>query len=224
MARYRRVLLKLSGEALMGAAGYGIDPEVLRTMAAAVAEAASGTGLAIVVGGGNIFRGVSSSARDMDRAQADLMGMLATVMNALALVEALRACGAVAHVQSALAVGTAVPPFDRRRALECLERGEVVVFAAGTGNPFFTTDTAASLRALEIGAEIMLKATKVDGVYSADPKRDPSAVRYRRLGYDDVLPEDEEKRLVEFVQKATDQFIAEIDKLVAAKEHDILEI
>ena len=129
----------------MGAAGYGIDPEVLRTMAAAVAEAASGTGLAIVVGGGNIFRGVSSSARDMDRAQADLMGMLATVMNALALVEALRACGAVAHVQSALAVGTAVPPFDRRRALECLERGEVVVFAAGTGNPFFTTDPRARL-------------------------------------------------------------------------------
>ncbi len=187
MARYRRVLLKLSGEALMGSAGYGIDPEILKGMADAVAEASDGTGLAIVVGGGNIFRGVSSSARDMDRAEADLMGMLATVMNALALGEALRARGVVAHIQSALPVGTAVPAFDRRHALEYLDRGEVVIFAAGTGNPFFTTDTAASLRALEMRADIMLKATKVDGVYSADPKRDPAAVRYRRLSYDDVL-------------------------------------
>ncbi len=187
MARYRRVLLKLSGEALMGSAGYGIDPEVLKAMADAVAEASDGTGLAIVVGGGNIFRGVSSSARDMDRAEADLMGMLATVMNALALGEALRARGVAAHIQSALPVGTAVPAFDRRQALACLDRGEVVIFAAGTGNPFFTTDTAASLRALEMRADIMLKATKVDGVYSADPKRDPAAVRFRRLSYDDVL-------------------------------------
>ncbi len=187
MARYRRVLLKLSGEALMGSAGYGIDPPVLQAMAAAIAEAAGGTGLGIVVGGGNIFRGVSSSAQGMDRAQADLMGMLATVMNALALAEALRIEGLTAHVQSALAVGTAVPPFDRQGALRCLDRGEVVIFAAGTGNPFFTTDTAASLRALEMQAEIMLKATKVDGVYSADPKQDPQAVRYKRLSYDDVL-------------------------------------
>lgn len=187
MARYRRVLLKLSGEALMGDAGYGIDPAVLARTAQAIAEGANGTGIGIVVGGGNIFRGVSSSARDMDRAEADLMGMLATVMNALALAQALRAEGMKAHVQSALPVGAAVPPFDRRQALQWLDLNEVVIFAAGTGNPFFTTDTAASLRALEMQAEIMLKATKVDGVYSADPKRDANAVRYRRLSYDDVL-------------------------------------
>ncbi|MHB8252229.1 MAG: UMP kinase [Acidiferrobacter sp.] len=187
MARYRRVLLKLSGEALMGAGNYGIDPMVLAATARDIAASAPGVGLAIVIGGGNIFRGVSSSARDMDRAQADLMGMLATIMNALALAEALTAQGLKAHVQSALAVGTAVPPFDRQQALQWLDRGEVVVFAAGTGNPFFTTDTAASLRALEMRAEIMLKATKVDGIYSADPKKDPTAVRYKRLSYDEVL-------------------------------------
>jgi len=187
MARYRRVLLKLSGEALMGETGYGIDPVVLAKTAQAVAEGAQGTGIGIVVGGGNIFRGVSSSARDMDRAEADLMGMLATIMNALALAQALCGAGLKAHVQSALPVGVAVPAFDRRQALQWLDLGEVVIFAAGTGNPFFTTDTAASLRALEMRAEIMLKATKVDGVYSADPKRDPAAIRYKRLSYDDVL-------------------------------------
>jgi len=187
MARYRRVLLKLSGEALMGTGSYGIDPVVLKATAQDIATAAPGVGLGIVIGGGNIFRGVSSSARDMDRAQADVMGMLATIMNALALAEALVACGLKAHVQSALAVGTVVPPFDRLKALDWLDQGDAVVFAAGTGNPFFTTDTAASLRALEIHAEIMLKATKVDGVYSADPKRDPTAVRYKRLSYDEVL-------------------------------------
>jgi len=187
VARYRRVLLKLSGEALMGAGGYGIDPVVLGATAQDIAAAAPGVGFGIVVGGGNIFRGVSSSAQGMDRAQADLMGMLATIMNALALSEALTAHGLKTHVQSALPVGTAVPPFDRAKALDWLGRGDAVVFAAGTGNPFFTTDTAASLRALEIQAEIMLKATKVDGVYSADPKRDPAAVRYERLSYDEVL-------------------------------------
>ena len=187
MARLQRVLLKLSGEALMGTESYGIDPAVLKATARDIVAAAPGVGLAIVIGGGNIFRGVSSSAEHMDRAQADLMGMLATIMNALALSEALNAMGLRTQVQSALAVGTAVPPFDRQKALRALEQGEAVVFAAGTGNPFFTTATAASLRALEMGAEIMLKATKVDGVYSADPKRDPNAVRYRRLSYDEVL-------------------------------------
>ncbi len=187
MSVYRRVLLKLSGEALMGTAGYGIDPEVLATTAREIASAAEGVGLGIVIGGGNIFRGISSSARGMDRAQADLLGMLATVMNALAVAEALTAQGLKAHVQSALPIGTAVPAFDRAQALAYLDRGEAVVFGGGTGNPFFTTDTAASLRALEIRADIMLKATKVDGVYSADPKRDAQAVRYARLRYDDVL-------------------------------------
>lgn len=187
MARYRRVLLKLSGEALMGTGSYGIDPAVLKATAVDIAAAAPGVGLGIVIGGGNIFRGMSGSAQGMDRAQADLIGMLATVMNALALAAALTTAGLTTHVQSALAVGTAVPPFDRLQALRWLEVGDAVIFAGGTGNPFFTTDTAASLRALEIGAEIMLKATRVDGVYSADPKRDPSAVRYKRLSYDDVL-------------------------------------
>lgn len=187
MARLRRVLLKLSGEALMGTGSYGIDPMVLKATAHDIVAAAPGVGLGIVIGGGNIFRGVSASAENMDRAQADVMGMLATIMNALALAQSLSALGLRVQVQSALAVGTAVPPFDRQKALRALDDGETVVFAAGTGNPFFTTDTAASLRALEMGAEIMLKATKVDGVYSADPKRDPAAVRYKRLSYDEVL-------------------------------------
>ncbi|MDA8389454.1 MAG: UMP kinase [Gammaproteobacteria bacterium] len=187
MGRYRRVLLKLSGEALMGAGQYGIDAGVLDAMATEIGGAAAGTGLAIVIGGGNIFRGISVSAQSMDRAQADLMGMLATIMNSLALADALGRQGVRAHVQSALPVGHAVPPFERLRALALLDQGDVVIFAAGTGNPFFTTDTAASVRALEMRADIMLKATKVDGVYSADPKRDPQAVRYRRLSYDEVL-------------------------------------
>ncbi|MHB1565953.1 MAG: UMP kinase [Acidiferrobacter sp.] len=185
--RYRRVLLKLSGEALMGAGRYGIDPQVLDATAAEVAAAAAGVGLGIVIGGGNIFRGLSAFAEQMDRAQADLIGMLATIMNALALADALTRHGAHTSVQSALPVGAAVAPFDRLKALERLARGEIVVFAGGTGNPFFTTDTAASVRALEMKAEIMLKATQVDGVYSADPKQDPEARRYRRLSYDAVL-------------------------------------
>ena len=187
MGPYRRVLLKLSGEALMGAGQYGIDPAVLEATAEEVRAAASGTGIAIVIGGGNIFRGVSTSAENMDRAQADLMGMLATVLNALALADALGRKGMRAHVQSALPVGYAVAPFERHKALALLDRGDVVIFAAGTGNPFFTTDTAAAVRALEVRADIMLKATRVDGVYSADPERDPQAVRYRRLSYDEAL-------------------------------------
>lgn len=185
--RYRRVLLKLSGEALMGTGSGGIDPHVLEATAAEIAAAAGGGGLGIVIGGGNIFRGLSASARAMDRAQADLMGMLATIMNALALADALNRHGTHTTVQSALPVGAAVAPFDRLKALKRLANGEIVVFAGGTGNPFFTTDTAASVRALEMKADIMLKATQVDGIYSADPRQDPAARRYRRLSYDDVL-------------------------------------
>lgn len=187
MGCYRRVLLKLSGEALMGDSAYGIDPKVLDATAREVAQAATGVGMAIVIGGGNIFRGVSASAGQMDRAQADLMGMLATVLNALALADSLRRHKAAVHVQSALGVGTAVPAFDRLEALRLLARDEIVIFAAGTGNPFFTTDTAASVRALEMQADVVLKATKVDGIYSADPQHNPQAIRYKRLSYDDVL-------------------------------------
>ncbi len=186
--RYRRVLLKLSGEALGDEAGSGLDPERLMGLARELAEVrALGVELALVVGGGNIFRGVSGAARGMDRARADYMGMLATLINALALEEALRRQGVEPRVLSALAVEAVGEPYHRERALEHLAKGRVVIFACGTGNPFFTTDTAATLRALEIGAEILFKATKVDGVYEDDPVKNPTARKYDYLSYEEVL-------------------------------------
>lgn len=187
-AAYRRVLLKLSGEALMGSDSYGINRQTIEQMCQQVAEVNRlGVELAIVIGGGNIFRGVSSGAAGMDRATADYMGMLATVMNALALQDALRQMNVVARVQSALEINQIVEPYIRPKALHYLEEGKVVIFAAGTGNPFFTTDTAAALRGAEINAELILKATKVDGVYTADPVKDPSATRYREITFDEAI-------------------------------------
>ena len=186
--RYRRVLLKISGEALMGASGYGIDPEVLGRLAdELLAVRRLGVELAVVIGGGNIFRGVQGAAAGMDRASADYMGMLATIMNAIALQDAIERKGGVVRVISALHIKEVAEPYIRRRALRHLEKGRIVIFAAGTGNPYFTTDTAASLRAMEIGADAVFKGTKVDGVYSADPARDPSAKRYARLSFTEAL-------------------------------------
>ncbi|QJQ04618.1 UMP kinase [Undibacterium piscinae] len=185
---YKRVLLKLSGEALMGDDAYGINRSTIERMVADVAEISKmGVELAIVIGGGNIFRGVAPGAQGMDRATADYMGMLATVMNALALGDAMRQAGVVARVMSAIGIEQVVEPYVRPKALQYLEEGKVVIFAAGTGNPFFTTDTAAALRGSEIGAEIVLKATKVDGVYTADPKKDPSATRYSTISFDEAI-------------------------------------
>jgi uridylate kinase len=185
---HKRVLLKLSGEALMGDDAFGINRATIMRMTEEVAEVVSmGVQLAIVIGGGNIFRGVAPGAQGMDRATADYMGMMATVMNALALQDALKHRGVDARVQSALNIEQVVEPYIRPTALRYLEEGKVVVFAAGTGNPFFTTDTAASLRGAEIGAEIVLKATKVDGIYSADPNKDSSATRYNRISFDEVI-------------------------------------
>jgi uridylate kinase len=185
---YKRVLLKLSGEALMGDDAYGINRATIERMVADVAEIKNlGVELAIVIGGGNIFRGVAPGAQGMDRATADYMGMLATVMNSLALADAMRQVGIVARVMSAIAIEQVVEPYVRPKALQYLEEGKVVVFAAGTGNPFFTTDTAAALRGAEIGAEIVLKATKVDGVYSADPHKDKDAVRYSSISFDEAI-------------------------------------
>ena len=187
-AAYRRVLLKLSGEALMGNDSYGINRQTIEQMCQQVADVNRlGVELAIVIGGGNIFRGVSSGAAGMDRATADYMGMLATVMNALALQDALRQMGVNARVQSALEINQIVEPYIRPKALRYLEEGKVVIFAAGTGNPFFTTDTAAALRGAEINAELILKATKVDGVYTADPVKDPSATCYREITFDEAI-------------------------------------
>ena len=187
---YRRVLLKLSGEALMGADGYGIDRAVIERQAEELkAAAATGTQIAIVVGGGNIFRGVAPAAEGMDRASADYIGMLATVINALALQEALERAQVAVRVQSALKIEQVVESYVRRRAIRHLEQGRVVIFAAGTGNPFFTTDTAACLRAAEVGAQIVLKATKVDGVYDRDPLRHPDAKRYQEISYNQALTE-----------------------------------
>lgn len=189
---YKRVLLKLSGEALMGDLPFGINPEVLARIAREIKQlTATGVQLGIVVGGGNIFRGVSTSAAGMERATADYMGMLATIMNAMALQDALESAGVAARVQSALLVQPAVESYVRARAINHLQKGRVVIFAAGTGNPFFTTDTAASLRGLEIGADVVIKATKVDGIYDQDPAKYPNAVRYQKLTYDEAL----EKRL-----------------------------
>ena len=185
---YKRVLLKLSGEALMGDDAYGINRATIERMVADVSEiAAMGVELAIVIGGGNIFRGVAPGAQGMDRATADYMGMLATVMNSLALADAMRQGGMIARVMSAIGIEQVVEPYVRPKALQYLEEGKVVIFAAGTGNPFFTTDTAAALRGAEIGAELVLKATKVDGVYSADPKLDPAATRYSKLSFDEAI-------------------------------------
>jgi uridylate kinase len=186
--RYRRILLKVSGEALAGAAGYGIDPAVLLRFVGEIRDVyAAGCELALVIGGGNIFRGVAASARGVDRATGDYMGMLATVINALALQDALEKLDVPTRVLSAIGLQQVAEPYIRRRATRHLEKGRVVIFAAGTGNPFFTTDTAASLRAMEIGAEIIFKATRVDGVFDADPMTHPAARRFDRLSYIDVL-------------------------------------
>jgi uridylate kinase len=186
--RYRRVLLKISGEALAGEAGFGIDAVAVGAFAREIQEVHDlGCELALVVGGGNIFRGLSGSAFGVDRATGDYMGMLATVINSLALQNALEKLEVSTRVMSAIAIQEVAEPYIRRRATRHLEKGRVVIFAAGTGNPYFSTDTAASLRAMEIGAEVILKATKVDGVYSADPKLHPDAVRYAELTYIDVL-------------------------------------
>ena len=185
---YKRVLLKLSGEALMGTDSYGINRDMIDRIVAEIAEVARlGLQIAIVIGGGNIFRGVAPAAAGMDRATADYMGMLATVMNALALQDAMRRQGLVSRVQSALTVEQVAEPYIRGKALRYLEEGKLVIFAAGTGNPFFTTDTAAALRAIEMSSEIVLKATKVDGVYTEDPKTHPDAVRYHRLTFDEAI-------------------------------------
>ncbi len=186
--RFKRILLKLSGEALMGETGFGIDPGTLERIASEVAEVrALGVEIAIVIGGGNIFRGIAASAHGMDRASADYMGMLATVMNALALQDALERTNVTTRVLSAIAMQELAEPYIRRRAMRHLEKGRVVIFAAGTGNPYFTTDTAASLRAMEIHADVLLKATKVDGIYDKDPVKHKDAKRFHRLTYLEVL-------------------------------------
>ena len=188
---YKRVLLKISGEALMGTQSYGIQPDILHLVASEIAETANmGVEVAVVVGGGNIFRGVSESARGMDRASADYVGMLATVMNAVSLQEAIEKRGVVTRVQSAIPISQLAEPYIRRRAMRHLEKGRVVIFGAGTGNPFFTTDTAAALRAMEIGADILLKATRVDGVYDKDPCKHPDAKRYHQVTFTDALRQD----------------------------------
>ncbi|ROR21649.1 uridylate kinase [Comamonas sp. BIGb0124] len=185
---HQRILLKLSGEALMGNDAFGINRETIVRMAAEVAEVINlGVQVAVVIGGGNIFRGVAGGSVGMDRATADYMGMLATVMNSLALADAMSKAGLTARVMSAISIEQVVEPYVRPKALQYLEEGKVVIFAAGTGNPFFTTDTAAALRGAEIGAELVLKATKVDGVYTADPKKDPTATRYDHITFDEAM-------------------------------------
>lgn len=185
---YNRILLKLSGEALMGSEPYGIDPAVLETVAREVGEVRElGIQVALVIGGGNIFRGVSGASQGMDRSTADYMGMLATVMNSLALQQALEKHGIATRVQSAIDMKEVAEPYIRRRAIRHLEKGRVVIFAAGTGLPFFTTDTTAALRAIEIGAEVLMKATRVDGVFDRDPMIHPDALRYDRITFDEVL-------------------------------------
>ena len=186
--KYKRILLKLSGEALMGEGSYGISRPTIEAIVAEIAGVARlGVEIGVVIGGGNIFRGVAPGAAGMDRATADYMGMLATVMNALALQDAMRQAGVASRVQSALNIEQVVEPYIRGKAIRYLEEGKIVIFAAGTGNPFFTTDTAAALRASEMGAEIVLKATKVDGVYTSDPNKDPDAKRYQRVSFDEAI-------------------------------------
>lgn len=188
MGNYERVLIKISGEALQGKQGYGIDPEVLESFSRQIVEIhSSGVEISLVVGGGNIFRGVAGSTAGMDRAAADYMGMLATVINAVALQDAIEKFEVSTRLQTALEIKEIAEPYIRRRAIRHLEKKRVVIFAAGTGNPYFTTDTAAALRAMEVHAQVILKGTQVDGVYNADPKLDPNAKRYERLTYLDVL-------------------------------------
>ncbi len=185
---HKRILLKLSGEALMGDDAFGINHDTIVRMVQEVCDVTRlGVQVAVVIGGGNIFRGVAGGAVGMDRATADYMGMLATVMNSLALGDTFEKAGQPARVMSAIGIEQVVEPYVRPKALQYLEEGKIVIFAAGTGNPFFTTDTAAALRGAEIGAEVVLKATKVDGVYSADPKKDPNATRYARLSFDEAM-------------------------------------
>ena len=185
---YKRILLKISGEILAGDADYGIDPPVIQQIAREIKEVRNlGVEIAIVIGGGNIFRGMAASSKGMDRASADYMGMLATVLNGLALQDALEKIGVYTRVQTAIEMREVAEPYIRRRAIRHLEKGRVVIFAAGTGNPFFTTDTTASLRAMEIGADVILKATKVDGIYEADPMIDKKAKKFEELTYLDVL-------------------------------------
>ncbi len=185
---YKRILVKLSGEALMGDDAYGINRDTLARIVAEIGSVAElGVEIGVVIGGGNIFRGVAGTATGMDRATADYMGMLATVMNAMALADAMRQAGVNSRVQSALNIEQVVEPYIRGKAIRYLEEGKIVIFAAGTGNPFFTTDTAAALRGSEIGAEIVLKATKVDGVYTADPMKDAHASRYASISFDDAI-------------------------------------
>ena len=189
--RYQRVLLKVSGEALMGTRDYGLDTPTLRAIAEDVRDVVGlGVQVCLVIGGGNIFRGIAGAAAGMDRAQADYIGMLATVMNALAMQSALEKAGVATRVQSAIAMAAISEPYIRRRAIRHMEKGRVVIFAAGTGNPFFTTDTAAALRAAEMGCDALLKGTQVDGVYSADPRKNPAAERYATLTYLDMLARD----------------------------------
>jgi uridylate kinase len=188
---YKRILLKISGEALMGEQGYGIDPETITRIAAEIKDLHTlGVETAIVVGGGNIFRGVALSAKGMDRASADYMGMLATVMNALAMQDALEKQGVFTRVMTAIEMHEIAEPFIRRRSIRHVEKGRLVIFAAGTGNPYFTTDSAAALRALEIKADAILKATKVDGIYTADPTKDSTATMFDRISYLDVIQRD----------------------------------
>ena len=190
-SKYKRVLVKLSGEALMGDQDYGLDPKIVNRIAAEISEIHQmGVEVCMVIGGGNIFRGVSGASAGMDRSSADFMGMLATVINALAVQDALEKMGTTTRVQSAIAMPSVCEPYIRLRAQRHLEKGRVVIFAAGTGNPFFTTDTAAALRASEMKCDVLMKATKVDGVYSADPKKDKKAVRFDRLTYLEVLSKD----------------------------------
>jgi len=187
-ARYRRILVKLSGEALLGTVDYGIDPAMLKRVASELVEvSATGVEVAVVIGGGNIFRGAGLARAGMDRVTADQMGMLATVMNSLAMQDAIEGLGAHARVMSAIRINEVAEDYIRRRAVRHLEKGRIVIFAAGTGNPFFTTDSAASLRAIEIDADLLLKATKVNGVYSDDPVKNPAATRFEKLSYDRVL-------------------------------------
>jgi uridylate kinase len=189
--KYKRIMLKLSGEALMGEMEYGIDPQIVQSIAEQIKEVSKlGVQIAIVVGGGNIFRGVKAASSGMDRASADYVGMLATVMNSLTLQDALEHVGVPTRVQTAIAMQQVAEPYIRRRAIRHLEKGRVVIFGAGSGNPFFTTDTTASLRAAEINAEVIFKATKVDGVYDSDPMKNPAAIRYTSLTYTAVLNQD----------------------------------
>ncbi|MDP1956624.1 MAG: UMP kinase, partial [Rhodocyclaceae bacterium] len=186
--RYKRILLKLSGEALMGSDAYGINRETLGRIVGEIKSVTDlGVEVGVVIGGGNIFRGMAGASSGMDRATADYMGMLATVMNAMALADAMRQAGMNGRVQSALNIEQVVEPYIRGKAIRYLEEGKVVIFGGGTGNPFFTTDTAAALRGSEIGAEMVLKATKVDGVYTADPKKDPTATRFAKISFDEAI-------------------------------------